>query len=179
MSYTQNPKTIPVTKSDDPHDTLHELSCVMSALGALLQDRTMEDLDAMGTRDSRPIQGLSIILENVGDQLYETTQDMERQRRNGTFFYKHLRSKPSRTCDTLLTARGGWNFLMMAAIERINQACEGSKQGDPIPYNEIFNDMDFAAAEQQAKVQRECEEFDSDVKPDGIVNASDGAVEAA
>ena len=67
------------TTSDNPLDKLYEVSATLSCIGALLQNR--EDLDAMATRNMRPIEGLSDILLNASDTITNMAETMEGARR--------------------------------------------------------------------------------------------------
>lgn len=65
--------------SNNPLDKLYEVSATISCIGALLQNR--EDLDAMATRNMRPIEGLSDILLNASDTITNMAEKMEGVRR--------------------------------------------------------------------------------------------------
>ena len=138
MSYTQNPNSIPVTASDDPHDTLHDISCVISTLDALLQNRTLDDLDAMGTREGRPIRGLSIILENTGDLLFQTKEHLEAERRQNDLSH-HLNRDglliEGKICSQLLQTTH--RHLLMGVLDRLVEDA-ARPASERLPYESLI-----------------------------------------
>lgn len=139
---------LPLETNDDALDTFHDVAAVISCLGALLDGRT--DLDAMTTRDHRPVKGLSLLLMMTSDTIVGLSERLEQERVNRIGHYEYMMTDEMKSFSRLTATRHG--DTLRAILKRMKADVE-APNGDKLTNDELLSDIEIDA--QMERTNRE------------------------